>query len=207
MSVTWADYAAADVRGYEVRDALSFHADQRDAVALLCLAKSRQGGLSRIASSVAMHNTILARRPDLAAELGRNFCWSRSGEIPEGQGPWHESPVFNFVDGMFSAVCGYVHILKGHAYAGAPDISPLQLEALDMAFEPGDIQILNNSVIVHGRSAYDDWPEASRRRHLWRLWMTVPGLRPRAPYFENYEGGVCLTATRNRIVLEPGEDD
>jgi hypothetical protein len=209
------DYSRANVRGYETRDTLDFHVDQCDVVGLLCLAQSRAGGLSRIASSPAIHNAILARRPDAAAALGQPYCWSRIGEIPEGMGPWHESPVFNFVDGIFSAACGRNHIEKGHAFADAPDLTGLQREALglvqdtaqelslDMVFEPGDIQLLNNAVIVHGRSAYEDWPEAGRRRHLWRLWLIVPGFRPRSPYFENWVDGIRVPGSRDRILLEP----
>lgn len=213
------DYAGANVRGYETRDALDFHVDQCDVVSLLCLAQSRRGGLSKIASSAAIHNAILARRPDAAAALGEPYCWSRIGEIPGGHGPWHESPVFNFVGGTFSAACGRNHIEKGHAFAETPDLSPLRREALDlvqdtahelsldMVFEPGDIQLLNNAVIVHARSEFEDWPEADRRRHLWRLWLIVPGFRPRAPYFENWVDGIRVPGSCDRILLEPGAAD
>ncbi|MFT4572204.1 MAG: alpha-ketoglutarate-dependent taurine dioxygenase [Hyphomicrobiaceae bacterium] len=46
--------------------------------------------------------------------------------------------------------------------------------ALDMKFQPGDMQFLKNSVILHARSAYDDFEEAERKRHLLRLWLSVP---------------------------------
>ncbi len=42
---------------------------------------------------------------------------------------------------------------------------------LDMAFEPGDMQFLLNHSILHARTAYEDWPEPERRRHLLRLWL------------------------------------
>ena len=42
---------------------------------------------------------------------------------------------------------------------------------LDMALQPGDIQLLNNHVIMHGRTDYEDYPEMERRRHLLRLWL------------------------------------
>jgi len=32
---------------------------------------------------------------------------------------------------------------------------------LDMEFRPGDIQLLKNSVILHKRTAYEDWEEPS----------------------------------------------
>ena len=40
-----------------------------------------------------------------------------------------------------------------------------------MDFRPGDIQLLNNAVILHSREAYDDYDEPERKRHLLRLWL------------------------------------
>jgi hypothetical protein len=40
-----------------------------------------------------------------------------------------------------------------------------------MQFRPGDIQVLSNHFILHSRTAYEDWPELERRRHLLRLWL------------------------------------
>ena len=44
---------------------------------------------------------------------------------------------------------------------------------LDMDFRPGDIQFLNNSVILHKRTAYEDYAEPHRRRHLLRSWLAA----------------------------------
>jgi hypothetical protein len=50
--------------------------------------------------------------------------------------------------------------------------------ALDIDFKPGDIQFLNNFVMLHTRREYEDWPEAERKRHLLRLWLSDPAGRP-----------------------------
>ena len=44
-----------------------------------------------------------------------------------------------------------------------------------MEFVPGDIQLLKNSVILHARTEYEDFPEPERKRHLLRLWLTAHG--------------------------------
>ena len=49
---------------------------------------------------------------------------------------------------------------------------------LKMDFCPGDIQLINNFQLLHSRSEYKDWPEPDRRRHLWRVWLCVPGGKP-----------------------------
>jgi alpha-ketoglutarate-dependent taurine dioxygenase len=43
--------------------------------------------------------------------------------------------------------------------------------SVEMDFRPGDVQLLNNAVILHSREAYTDFDEPHRKRHLLRLWL------------------------------------
>jgi hypothetical protein len=45
---------------------------------------------------------------------------------------------------------------------------------LEMDLHPGDIQLLSNHTIVHARSAYVDHEDPAERRHLLRLWLSLP---------------------------------
>ena len=56
---------------------------------------------------------------------------------------------------------------------------------LTMTFEEGDIQLINNYTVLHGRTGYEDHPEPERRRHLLRLWLKIPGARSLPPEFAN----------------------
>jgi hypothetical protein len=47
-----------------------------------------------------------------------------------------------------------------------------------MMFEPGDLQLVNNHTCFHARTAFEDWPEPERCRHLLRMWLSVPNSRP-----------------------------
>src|SRR5262249_6777245 len=67
------------IRGYTSRERSYFHTDQCDIVGLLCLNQAMRGGESQIASSVAIHNEILATRPDLLELLYEPFWVSRKG--------------------------------------------------------------------------------------------------------------------------------
>jgi hypothetical protein len=49
---------------------------------------------------------------------------------------------------------------------------------LDMDIGEGDIQFLNNRLLLHGRTGYEDHRAMARRRHLLRLWLKVPGWPP-----------------------------
>ena len=69
----------------------------------------------------------------------------------------------------------------------APRLTARQLDALEllggiandpsfylqMEFQPGDIQLLNNARILHAREAYTDYSDPAERRHLLRLWLTA----------------------------------
>ena len=207
------DYENPAHRGYQTSAHMLFHSDQCDVVTLLCLRTSKSGGASKIVSSLAVHNEMVRRRPDLAAELGREFYWTKHGEVPEGDHPWYRLSVFNYCEGFLSVVGGQNHIRKGHALPGVPPLTAAQLEALQvmadineelhlsMTFLPGDIQILNNHVTTHSRTAFEDWPEPERRRKLWRLWLRNEALRPRAAGFAERVSGICGLATRPQVVL------
>ncbi len=207
------DYDDPRHRGYQTASAMDYHCDQSDIVGLLCIQTAKSGGLSKIASSIAVHNELLRRRPDLVAVLREPYCWSKHGEHRRGEVPYYESPVFNFADGYMSAAFGPKHMEKGHQLAEAADMTALQREAIDMteaiadelhlgmAFRRGDILFLNNAVAVHTRTAFEDWPEPERRRLLWRLWLVCDGMRPQTPYQRQWRNGVHGEGTKERIVL------
>ena len=184
------DYADADTRGYMTRAEMRFHSDACDYVGLLCLQAAKSGGASRVASSVTVYNRMLAQRPDLAKELCGDLYRSRSGEINPGEEPWIKHPIFCFTQGYFSAIGLGAAIDKAQKLPGVPPFTDAQKEAIafyratvetcavDMDFQAGDIQLLNNFVTLHTRREFEDWPEAARKRHLLRLWLSDPSSRP-----------------------------
>ena len=130
------------------------------------------------------------------AELGKPVA---DPAMWTGQHPRYASPVLSFLEGHLCISCGPKHIEKGHLLTDTPNITPEQVEAIDVwepicevlhaetAFEEGDIQLLNRAVTMHTRTAYEDWPETARRRNLWRIWLSLSDVRPRAPYCENWK--------------------
>jgi hypothetical protein len=172
------------------RAELLFHTDPCHYVGLLCLQSSKSGGASRVASSITLYNRILAKRPDLAQVLCEDFYRSRIGEVNPGDEPWIKQPVFFFADGYLSAVGVGAAIDKALGLPGVPPLTAAQKEAIelyrataeecavDIDFQPGDIQLLNNFVTLHTRREYEDWPEDFRKRHLMRLWLLDPDARP-----------------------------
>lgn len=45
----------------------------------------------------------------------------------------------------------------------------------------GDIQLINNHTILHARTAFTDWDDPEKRRHLFRIWLCPPVGRPPSP--------------------------
>jgi hypothetical protein len=133
---------------------------------------------------------MLERRPDLVKALTEDFYRSRSGEVSPGELPYFKQPIFSFIDGYFSATGVGAVIDKAQGLPGVPKFTPVQNEAvevyrqivdecaLDIDFQRGDIQFLNNFVMLHTRREYEDWPEPARKRHLLRLWLRDPNGRP-----------------------------
>jgi hypothetical protein len=212
-------------RGYQTHDRLPYHSDSCDVVGLLCLHPSKSGGASMITSSIAIHNEMLKRRPDLVAALAEPIYRDRRGEVPEGKDPWFQLPVFNYYQGYLTTSWQGGYIRSAERFEELPKRSAALTEALDlftdlaneltfgMDFQPGDIQLLHNHVMVHARTDFEDWPEPERRRHLLRLWLATPdGGRPLPPVFRDRyghlgpddrpAGGIMVPGTKLKAPLE-----
>lgn len=204
----------ASERGYRTNVNQRFHADSCDIVGLLCLHPAKSGGLSSIVSTVTVHNTMLERRPDLVQVLAEPFYWDRRGEVPEGKDPWYVLPVFNYVDGYFSCRYARQYIDSTQRFPQVPRFTAQQTEALDymdallaelhmkMQFQQGDMQFLYNHITLHGRTAYEDFPEPEKRRHLFRLWLSTDGARPLPPVLAERTSGIIVAGTRLKAPLE-----
>jgi hypothetical protein len=176
-------------RGYQTRLHLPFHNDSTDVVGLLCLQKAKSGGASRIASSAAIHNEFVVNHPDLWEVMCQPFYVDRRGEESASQKPYYVTPCFNYRAGRLFVRYNRTFIESAQRFADVPRLTADQKRALDlmdalcndprfyfdMTFEVGDMQFLNNYVILHSRGEYEEWPEPERKRHLLRLWLRTPG--------------------------------
>lgn len=178
------DFAVPGVRAYETAARLDYHSDSSDVVALYCIRPAMRGGISTIVSSVAVHDAVVDARPDLVGLLYEH--WPQA------------SPVDMQV--RMAPICarnerGKIFTRYGRRYidtaaeydASIEQLSAAQVEvldlydsflhdprfALDMAFQPGDIQLLNNYSVMHARTDFVDWPEPERRRELLRMWLII----------------------------------
>jgi hypothetical protein len=163
----------------------------------MCLRGAKRGGLSCLVSGAEIYNEILRRRPDLARLLLEPFHWDWRRQDHNAPSDTYTSPVVSVENGVFSMYAGSLYILTAQDYPGVPKLSDDQIEvlrlfdeityepgmAIEMDFRPGDIQWLSNYAALHARTAFDDWPEPQRKRHLLRLWLSSLTDRPVVPGF------------------------
>jgi hypothetical protein len=178
-------------RIYQTNVRQFYHSDSCDVVGLMCWRKAKNGGLSTIISSVTLYNEVLARAPQLAAELFKPIHFDRRSEVPPGQPPWYHMPICNWFDGKLSTHHVRRYIESARRFDDVPELSENQVALLDlidqivdepdmhlsMTFEPGDIQLLHNPQILHDRTGFIDFDEPERRRHLLRLWLCATDAR------------------------------
>ena len=172
---------------------LRFHTDRCDAAALLCVGASKSGGTSKVASAVAVHNEILARRPDLLEVLYGDYYRCRIGEEKGGETQSYSLPVFAVERGHFTTQYSRTFVEEAPSVPGVPPLTVQQVAAIDLLhevaeelclhadFEPGDLQLINNHVIYHARDAFEDGaggPGEDGDRLLLRIWLSMPNSRP-----------------------------
>jgi hypothetical protein len=191
-----------NVRIYQTRERQTFHTDSADIVGLLCLQTARSGGASALVSSATLYNELRARRPELAAWLFQPLATDRRGEVPAGMKPYFEIPVFNWFANRLSTIYQRQYIDSAQRFADAPRLHPQQVAALDlfdrltddptlnfsMELQRGDMQFVHNHALLHDRTAFVDWPDPARRRHLLRLWLSPETGWPLPPVFAQRYG-------------------
>ena len=126
--------------------------------------------------------------------------------------------------GQLSVIYQRQYIDSAQRFADAPRLRARQMEALDlldaltddptlhftMELRRGDMQFVHNHALLHDRTAFADWPEPGRRRHLLRLWLSPKEARELPAVFaQRYgeltpgrRGGVPSVDGRLRAQLE-----
>ncbi|MGB7299017.1 MAG: TauD/TfdA family dioxygenase [Burkholderiaceae bacterium] len=187
-------------RGPYSKELIPFHVDCADLVGLLCVETAVAGGESSIASSVTVHNRLLRERPDLLNVLYQPYYRDRRDEIPPGMKPWYRIAVFHQYQGYFSSTIEPTYMKSADRFDDVPEMTTLQREALsvvqeiaaqeclDMGFQRGDMQFLNNHVIMHSRRGYQDSDDVEHKRHLLRIWLKLLDARPLPDAFYERHG-------------------
>lgn len=177
-------------RGYKGSGELMPHTDNNvGIVGLLCVQKAAEGGYSLVSSSAAIHNVLLATRPELLERLYEGY-YMTSQEATLSAHPHNnlKIPVFSHEQGHLS--CLFNRGFYERANSVRHDMSEAFDEATNLVveiarrpdiearfiLEPGEILFINNYTALHARTNFADSPEY--KRCLLRLWLLTPDGRP-----------------------------
>ena len=204
--------AELNVRGPQTSARLYYHSDFADIVGLLCIHPAKSGGVSRICSSMAIYNALLAAgRRDLIDAFYDGYPFDRKGEEGPGVPPVSEVPIpmlswhndvlsFRYVPGWSETATKRMGQPWTAVQKSAIDelnrLSNLPEFYLDMKFQVGDVQYLNNYSVLHSRTDFVDFSEPERKRFLQRIWLHATLGRELAPGFDHLFGSA---STRDGI--------
>ena len=125
--------------------------------------------------------------------LKQPFYHHYQGSQDPLQPPYYACPIVGSDPAHFTMRVNRKNIVAAERdFAELPRVTPRQWEAIDlleqimadprwcfrMQLEQGDMQLVNNYVIVHSRTPFEDFDEPDRKRHLLRLWLAVPDSQP-----------------------------
>ncbi len=209
-----ADPSDPKVRIYQTAARQTFHTNSSDVVGLMCIREAMEGGKSLLVSTATVYNEMLKRRPELAALMFEPVATDRRGEVPAGQKPYFEIPVLNWHNGLLTGIYQRQYVDSAQRFPEAPRLPPAHIEALDlfdeltndpqlhlaMQLQPGDMQFVYNHGLLHDRTAFRDWPEAPKKRHLLRLWLSMADDRPLPESFKQRYGSIEI-GNRGGIIV------
>ena len=193
-----------NVRIYQTAERQSFHTDSADVVGLLCLRAAREGGRSLLVSAVTIYNRMRQLRPDLTALLFDPISTDRRGEVPVGAKEFMDIPVLSWHLQQLTVFYQRQYIESAQRFSDAIPLTKKMIEALDlfdslandpelylgMDLQPGDMQFVYNHSQLHDRTAFVDWPEPEKHRHLLRLWLSIDGDRELPESFKQRYGSI-----------------
>lgn len=208
-------YKVKGGRGYNTNAGLDFHQDSCDVVALLCRRTAKTGGTSKVMSSVALRDRVQELRPDLIPVLqASNWFHSFQGTQDPSQPPFYRCPIFGDNSAVFCARANRKNTAAAQRdFSEVPRLTPAQVEALDlldtimptdeycysMELERGDMQLLNSFVTLHSRTPFEDFDKPEDKRHLMRLWLSIPTSQPLPAQWAEYWGDVRAGAVRGGV--------
>ena len=202
-----------NVRPYRSRGSLRLHTDFADISGLFCIRAAKSGGQNSVVSTLAIHDEIARRRPDLLEILYRGFHFHRLGENADNESliTDHRVPIFSEAEGYVSCRYSRNYIIEAERATGNV-LSSIEQEALDLFdeiayredmrasfnLEPGEVLLMNSHTTLHTRTAFEDWQDPAQKRLLLRLWLAAYERRPLVPDISIYSGNTNGIPKRGR---------
>ena len=177
---------------YRNRRQLMPHTDRSHIIGMLCVQPAYSGGVSGYVNGLAVHNAIAAEHPECLPILYRGFRVHRFGEEYDNQGPFsgyqpvfsirNEVPSMQYIRGYFDMAMEELNEDYTDEEQSALDLMDevaLRPEMkLDILHQPGEACFINNYVVMHSRTIFEDHDDPARKRLFLRLWLHIAEGRP-----------------------------
>ncbi|MET8506579.1 TauD/TfdA family dioxygenase [Streptomyces sp. NPDC004787] len=146
-------------------------------LALLCVRPATEGGASLLASGAGLYEELAGTDPDALHELRQDFRFGR------GPGFDRVRPVFRREAGTLRVHYNRYWIARGQEETGTP-FPPARRAALarmerllqdpamvlTVPLRRGDLLLVNNSAVLHGRTPFTDHGDPAAGRCYARVW-------------------------------------
>jgi alpha-ketoglutarate-dependent taurine dioxygenase len=178
----------------QTRAATTMHTDSSQRaihprwVGLACVRQAVEGGGSRLASAVAVHDHLAQQHPEALSRLYHSFyrdLVTPGGARQQPQRLANRFPIYQLADDGPSLRYMRYWIETGHARLDQP-LKPEDRQAFDrldaalndprfrhdLRLAPGDLLFCDNHKTAHDRDSYCDDP--TRPRLMLRMWLNAP---------------------------------
>ncbi len=143
----------------------------------------------------------------------------------EGPSAWRARDMKRDKSWRYELSNSEIYVRSVERFPDVPRFTDAQFKAFDLIteiaedpanhvavpFKEGDIQLLDNHSMLHGRYDYRGWDDPEKRRYLLRLWICPPNGHPLPlAYAERYgnidvgdRGGIVCKDTEFKAPLDP----
>lgn len=156
-----------------------------DYFTLCCVRKAVRGGAFQMVSAESVYLRLLDRAPELVRVLREPFHFDRRGDPGPDGSLTVAKPIFFDRGGRLHVTYLREYVEIGHGHEDVADLTAMQRAALDALdaelddpdlivqgyLEPGQILVIDNQRILHGRTAFEDGPDPANKRLLLRMWL------------------------------------
>ena len=161
-----------ELRGYERAGRQILHTDMEAVLGMLCVRRASEGGESRLASAVAIHDEIRASRPDLLAPLLKGFPIGWGEEPPDRPTDGYSEydvPVLSWNDGQISVCHLPPQVHEAAELAGTP-LTGAAADALDLFARTCEREDIVLTLALDEGEAYfiNNYNHAARTQRLHR---------------------------------------
>ena len=177
-------------RYHQTKEGGSFHTDSPqwkkvpDFIGMCCINPAKKGGESKFVSAYSVHNKMLKEHKHFLEMSYEQFHFDKRGEYKSGESPTVLESIFTYNNNQLKFRYLRDYINDGHKIQNIL-LSKEQNQMLDcfdriihdenltVSYElkQNDMVFWHNNRVIHGRTSFEDFEEAEKKRLMIRTWI------------------------------------